>query len=59
MRRASGRHICEPAAIPGEVVAERRARRATPRSTDGDASVHRLDQLEAAAARPQLFRRGR
>jgi hypothetical protein len=23
MRRASGRHICEPAAIPGEVVAER------------------------------------
>jgi hypothetical protein len=23
MRRASGRHVCEPAAIPGEVVAER------------------------------------
>jgi hypothetical protein len=23
MRRASGRHICEPAAIPGEIVAER------------------------------------
>jgi hypothetical protein len=30
MRRSSGRHICEPAAIPGEVVAERaRARYAT------------------------------
>jgi hypothetical protein len=35
MRRASGRHICEPAAIPGEVVAERaRARYAAQHNGD-------------------------
>ena len=38
MRRASGRHICEPAAIPGEVVAER-ARSRYAAQHYGDASV--------------------
>jgi len=38
MRHAGGRHICEPAAIPGELVAERaRARYAAQR--DGDPGV--------------------
>jgi hypothetical protein len=36
MRHASGRHICEPAAIPGEVVAERaRARYAAEHGDTG------------------------
>jgi hypothetical protein len=38
MRRASGRHICEPAAIPGEVVADR-ARSRYAAQHYGDASV--------------------
>jgi hypothetical protein len=38
MRRASGRSICEPAAIPGEVVAER-ARSRYAAQHYGDASV--------------------
>ncbi len=57
MRRSSGRRICEPAAIPGEVVAERaRGRYATQHY--GDPGEHRLDQKDDQA-RARLFRRGR
>ena len=56
MRRSSGRRICEPSAIPGEVVAERaRARYATQHFGDPD---HRFDQ-KSDQTRARLFRRGR
>jgi hypothetical protein len=50
MRRSNGRHICEPTAIPGEVVAERaRARYA---ARHGDPGV--TGSIAATAHRPAL-----
>ena len=64
MRHASGRHICQPAAIPGEVVAERCARvmppsiltiRASPdRSKAGPIRVHSAIQTTTACRSPFL-----
>ena len=63
MRRASGRRICQPAAIPGEVVAARARARYAAKSR-GDTSDHRLDYAASCAAagdpdRARWSRRGR